>query len=139
MDCIFCKIAKGEIPSVKVFEDERIFAFLDINPVTKGHCLIIPKQHFENVFDLAENVLAEIVKVAKELSKNIKDNLGATGVNLINSSGKSAEQTVFHFHLHVVPRYDDGRVMKIIENFQSEKANINDLQKLAERIKILSE
>jgi len=111
-DCLFCKISKGEIPSAKVFENDRIFAFLDINPLTDGHCLIVPKQHFENIFDIDREVLKDIIFLAKDISENAKRNLGATGVQLMNASGRDAEQSVFHFHLHVVPRYpNDGLEM----------------------------
>jgi len=134
-NCIFCKIIKGEIPSAKVFENEKVFAFLDINPLTKGHCLLIPKQHFENIFDIDENILFEINKTAKQLAVKIKNNLGATGVNLVNASGKDAEQSVFHFHLHLVPRYDNDN-LEMNKWWQSKvsKPSQEELKNLAEKI-----
>jgi len=135
-DCLFCKISKGEIPSAKIFENDRIFAFLDINPLTKGHCLIVPKTHFENIFDIDKELLKEIISVAKELAENAKRNLDATGVQLVNASGKDAEQSVFHFHLHVIPRYEnDG--LKMNDWWQSKVQNPTqeELQKLTEKIK----
>jgi len=134
-NCIFCKITKGEIPSYKVFENEKVFAFLDINSLTKGHCLIIPKQHFENIFDINENILFEINKTAKQLAVKIKNNLGATGVNLVNASGKDAEQSVFHFHLHLVPRYDNDN-LEMNKWWQSKvsKPSREELKNLAEKI-----
>jgi len=135
-NCIFCKIAKGEIPSAKVFENENVFVFLDINPLTKGHCLIIPKQHFENIFDIDEGILKEIATTAKELSGKIKNNLGATGVNLVNASGKDAEQSVFHFHLHLIPRYEDDS-LEMNKWWQSkvQKPSQEELKKISEKIK----
>ena len=135
-DCIFCKIAKGEIDSVKIWEDEKILAFLDVNPLTKGHSLIIPKNHFENVFDIEPEILKEIIVLAKNLAGQVKNNLGAEGVNLINASGRAAEQSVFHFHLHIVPRYEnDGLNMNNWWQTKTKKANIEELKKLAEEIK----
>jgi len=136
MDCIFCKIANGEIDSAKVWESEKVFAFLDVSPLTKGHCLVIPKDHFENIFDIDEGVLKEIVSTAKNISNKMKNSLGAAGVNLVNASGKTAEQSVFHFHLHVVPRYEnDGLKMDDWWQEKSQKSDIGELKKIAEDIK----
>jgi histidine triad (HIT) family protein len=136
MDCLFCKISKGEIPSVKIFENDRIFAFLDINPLTKGHCLVIPKQHFKDVFEIDVDTLKEIICVARDIAENAKRNLGATGVQLVNASGKDAEQSVFHFHLHVIPRYE-GDNLKMNDWWQSKAQNPSqeELQKIAEKLK----
>ena len=136
MDCLFCKISKGEIPSVKIFENDRIFAFLDINPLTKGHCLVIPKQHFKDVFEIDGDTLKEIICVARDIAENAKRNLGATGVQLVNASGKDAEQSVFHFHLHVIPRYE-GDDLKMNDWWQSKAQNPSqeELQKTAEKLK----
>jgi histidine triad (HIT) family protein len=111
-ECLFCKIVKGEIPSFKIFENDRVFSFLDINPLTKGHTLVIPKKHYENIFDIPEDELKEIISVAKKLSEIIRKKLNADGVNLMNASGEAAEQSVNHFHLHIVSRYkNDGLEM----------------------------
>jgi histidine triad (HIT) family protein len=108
-DCVFCKIINGEIPANKIYEDEKVLAFLDINPISKGHTLIIPKAHFENIFDIEENNLKEIISTGKKVSMLLKEKLNADGVNLLHASGKDAQQSVFHFHLHIVPRYkEDG-------------------------------
>lgn len=107
-NCIFCKITKGEIPCYKIYEDDLVLAFLDINPIAKGHTLIIPKEHKENIFEIENIVLERIINVAKKIAQKMKI-IGAEGVNLYHASGSSAEQTVFHFHLHVVPRAkEDG-------------------------------
>jgi len=107
-NCIFCKITKGEIPCYKIYEDDLVLAFLDINPIAKGHTLIISKEHKENIFEIENIVLERIINVAKKIAQKMKI-IGAEGVNLYHASGSSAEQTVFHFHLHVVPRAkEDG-------------------------------
>jgi histidine triad (HIT) family protein len=109
MDCIFCKIINGEISSYKVFEDDLVFAFLDIKPLTRGHTLIIPKKHFVDILDIDNQSLARTVVVAKELASKFKLKLGAEGFNLLQSNGSIAHQDVFHFHMHLVPRYkNDG-------------------------------
>ena len=134
-DCIFCKISKGEMESAKVWEDEDTFAFLDVNPIAKGHCLISPKNHFINLFDIDEKVLQKISLVAKDLADRMKRTLGCTGVNLVNASGKDAEQSVFHFHLHVVPRYENDNLH--MNEWWRTKAFIKDmdeLKKLADQL-----
>ena len=108
-DCIFCKIVKKEAPATIVFEDADILAIVPLGAIAKGHTLVIPKVHSENVFDISHTDLASVAAVAKDLSKKIVAENNATGVNLLNASGKDAQQSVFHFHLHIVPRYpNDG-------------------------------
>jgi histidine triad (HIT) family protein len=106
-DCIFCKIVKGEIPSDKIFENDKVFSFLDISPISKGHTLVIPKKHYENVFDISEAELKEIILIVKKLSDKIRKDFKAQGINLFNASGRVAEQSVFHFHFHIIPRYEN--------------------------------
>jgi histidine triad (HIT) family protein len=108
-DCIFCKIVSGEIPSHKVEEDERTIAFMDINPWTRGHALVIPKEHSRNLYDIDPEDLAAVAVAAKRLALRMRDRLGAAGVNALQSNERPALQTVFHYHVHVIPRYpDDG-------------------------------
>ena len=104
-DCIFCKIVNGEIPCHKVWEDENVLAFLDLNPATKGHVLVIPKKHLENIFDTDEITLGKMMKACREVSLLLKNNFGATGIQFVNNSGKDAEQAVDHIHFHVIPRF----------------------------------
>jgi len=104
-DCVFCKIMKNEIPSFVVFEDDLVKVIMDINPVSEGHLLIIPKKHFENIFDADKEVLERINVVAQKMSILCKEKLNCTGVNILNASGKDAQQSVFHLHYHIVPRY----------------------------------
>ena len=109
-DCIFCKIIKGEIPSYKVFEDGEVLAFLDVTPASKGHTLIIPKEHYENIFDIPGALLEKISTVAKDLAVKYEDRLGADGFNLIQSSKEHAQQEVMHFHMHLLPRYEGDKL-----------------------------
>jgi histidine triad (HIT) family protein len=103
--CLFCKIVAGDIPSTRVFEDERTIAFMDINPGTRGHLLVIPREHSADLLEIAEEDLAACARTAQAMARRIKERLGADGVNLVNSCGPVAWQTVFHFHIHVIPRY----------------------------------
>ena len=104
-DCLFCKIVAGEIPSPRVDEDERTVAFMDINPATPGHLLVIPREHSTDLLEVQKADLDAVMRMAQKLAGRVKERLGADGVNLLNSCGRSAWQTVFHFHVHVIPRY----------------------------------
>jgi histidine triad (HIT) family protein len=106
-DCLFCKIIADEVPSQKVAEDEATVAFMDINPATRGHLLVVPRRHSANLLEIPPEDLAATVLSAQRLAQRVSDRLGAEGVNLINSCGPLAWQTVFHFHIHVIPRYAD--------------------------------
>jgi histidine triad (HIT) family protein len=108
-DCIFCKIVAGELPARKVDEDEHTVAFLDIAPWTRGHALVIPREHTRNLYEAPEDVLHRTTVAAQRLALRMRDRLGAEGINLVNSTEPAAMQTVFHYHVHVIPRYaDDG-------------------------------
>jgi histidine triad (HIT) family protein len=106
-DCLFCKIVAGEIPATVVAQDARTVAFMDINPATRGHVLVVPREHTADLLSVPAEDLAACAATAKRLAARVKDALGADGINLINSCGPAAWQTVFHFHIHVIPRYDD--------------------------------
>ena len=106
-DCLFCGIVAGDIPSETIDSDERTVSFMDINPATRGHALVIPRAHSADLTEIPPEDLEAVTLAAQRLAKRAKDVLGADGVNLINSCGAAAWQTVFHFHMHVVPRYDD--------------------------------
>ena len=104
-DCIFCKIVAGELPATKVHEDERTLAFMDIAPWTRGHTLVIPKAHAADLGEISDDDLAAVASVARRIALRQRERLGAEGNNLVNSFGSVAWQTVFHFHMHVIPRY----------------------------------
>lgn len=106
-DCLFCKIIAGEIPSQKVYEDEKTFAFLDINPVNHGHTLVVPKKHSENIYDIDESDWIAVMKTTKMLASKIKEAVEADGINIEMNNDTAAGQIVFHTHVHIVPRIDD--------------------------------
>lgn len=109
-DCIFCKIANGEIPSKSLYEDDDFKVILDLGPATKGHALILPKDHYANLYELPENTAAEAMKLAKTMAAKMTEKLHADGFNLVQNNGEAAGQTVMHFHLHLIPRYEnDGQ------------------------------
>ena len=106
-DCIFCKIVAGELPATIIDEDERTISFMDINPATRGHALVIPRTHSRDLLEIADEDLRATILAAQRLARRVSERLGADGVNLLNSCGAAAWQTVFHFHIHVIPRYED--------------------------------
>ena len=109
-DCIFCKIANGEIPSKTLYEDEDFRVILDLGPATKGHALILPKEHADNLFELPDDIAAKVLPLAGKIGGRIKEKLHCDGLNLVQNNGEVAGQTVMHFHMHVIPRYEnDGQ------------------------------
>lgn len=108
-NCIFCKIANGEIPSTTLYEDEDFRVILDLGPATRGHALLLPKEHYANLFELDDTVAAKAIVTAKKVAARMKEALGATGFNLVQNNGEDAGQTVFHFHMHLIPRYPDDK------------------------------
>ena len=111
-NCIFCKIAAGEIPSKAIYEDDDFKVILDLGPATKGHALILPKAHAANLFELDDAVAAKVLFLAKKLALNMKEKLKCDGLNLVQNNGAVAGQTVNHFHLHLIPRYEnDGQTI----------------------------
>jgi histidine triad (HIT) family protein len=104
-DCIFCRIIAGELPSQRIAEDERTVAFMDIAPATRGHALVVPRRHAPDLLAIDPDDLAAVAQTAQRVAARVTERLGADGVNLLNSCGAPAWQTVFHFHMHVIPRY----------------------------------
>ena len=107
-DCIFCKIAAGEIPSRKIYEDNDLIAIMDLSPTSKGHSLIIPKEHYTNIYDIDEEIAGKVMKTAKKLATKMTVALNCDGFNLLQNNGETAGQTMFHFHMHLIPRYKDA-------------------------------
>lgn len=106
--CIFCKIISGEIPSRKIYEDDDVLAILDISQATKGHTLVLPKRHFENIFDIDQKTFLKVMYQVRKIAKNYKRiDKNILGVNILNNSGERAGQSVIHFHVHILPRYQD--------------------------------
>ena len=111
MDCIFCKLANGEIPTATLYEDDEFRVILDQGPATKGHALILPKQHFADVCALDGDIAAKVLPLGAKIGSAMKKSLGCAGFNLVQNNGEAAGQTVFHFHMHVIPRYAGGEDM----------------------------
>ena len=130
-DCIFCAIVAGEIPSFKVYEDEQVLAYLDINPFSKGHTLVIPKKHSTGLLDTDDETLAAIVARVKKVAARIQEKLGCDGFNIVQNNGEAAGQTVRHVHFHIVPRWngDDAAT------FVGQKGDMEALKALAEEIR----
>lgn len=106
-DCIFCKIIRGDIPSEKILETDSIYAFLSIGPINKGHTLVIPKEHYADMFDCPSDVFSDVMKTVYELAPKVRDAVGASGVNLGMNNGVASGQEVFHMHAHIIPRFDE--------------------------------
>lgn len=134
-NCLFCKIGNGEIPSVKIYEDDKIIAFLDISQTTKGHTLIIPKKHFENVYELDEETIMYIYKHVPQIAKAITNAFYAKGINVVNNNGEASGQTVFHYHVHLIPRYDENDGFRTIYTSHMDKYSKEDLEVIASRIR----
>lgn len=109
-NCIFCKIAAGDIPSATIYEDNDFRVILDIEPASKGHALILPKEHYANLYELSDELAAKALIVAKKVITKMTDILGCDGYNIVQNNGEAAGQTVFHFHIHLIPRYNDDTV-----------------------------
>lgn len=107
MNCIFCKIVNHEIPSKVVYEDDLVIAILDLSQATYGHTLVMPKKHYANLFEIDEKIYLHLMKVVKELAAQLKKNLNASGVNILNNNGEAAGQTIMHYHVHILPRYEN--------------------------------
>ncbi|MCR5789754.1 MAG: HIT family protein [Lachnospiraceae bacterium] len=109
-NCIFCKLANGEIPTNVVYEDQDFTVIMDAAPATKGHCLILPKEHAANIYEIDEELLSKAIRLAKKEAKILTEKLHCDGFNIVQNNGEAAGQTVFHFHIHLIPRYlDDGQ------------------------------
>lgn len=134
--CIFCKIIEGTIPSVKVYEDEHVLAFMDIVPVTKGHVLLIPKTHRENIYDLTAEEAAQLFSVVPKIANALKDEFKPAGMNLLQNNGAYAGQAVFHSHLHLIPRYDETDGFKLTFETKESETNVERIQEIAAGIRI---
>lgn len=127
--CIFCMIANHEINSSIIYEDEQVVAFLDLSQVTKGHTLVVPKKHYENVLECDPETLGHVIKVTQMLSKRIMERMNAKGVNILNNCNEVAGQSVMHMHFHIIPRYSESDAIEIKFN-ESEKQNLEEIANL---------
>jgi len=131
-DCIFCSIVVGDAPATIVDEDEHTVAFMDIHPWTPGHALVIPREHHKNLYEIDEETLCQVMTAAKRLSLKVRDALNADGVNLLNSTERAAWQTVFHFHVHVIPRYEDDPLELPV---RPEEGDPDEIKEIAEKLR----
>lgn len=130
--CIFCEIANGNIPSYKVYEDDKCLAFLDISQTTIGHTLVVPKKHFDDIFTIDREYANHVFEVVRKISINMKEKLGVKAVNILNNSGELAGQTVKHFHIHIIPRYEkDNFDIKFDKNELSKEEFLELANKIA--------
>jgi histidine triad (HIT) family protein len=130
-DCVFCAIAAGEIPSFKVYEDELVLAYLDINPFSKGHTLVIPKEHSTGLLDTSDETLSALISRVRKVAAHLKSALPCDGFNILQNNGEAAGQTVMHIHFHIVPRYGKEEI-----RFTSRKGDMEELKALADRIRM---
>lgn len=134
-DCIFCKIIDGTIPSTKVYEDENVYAFTDVAPLTKGHTLLVPKTHVKDLFEMPEELARNLYAVAPKIANAIKSAFNPVGMNTLNNNGSFAGQSVFHYHLHFIPRYDDTDGLKVKWETKQNEFTSENLKTIAEKIK----
>jgi histidine triad (HIT) family protein len=132
-ECIFCKIVEGQIPCFKIYEDERVLAFADINPITRGHTLIIPKEHIENIWEMSEECLAAISKVSKKLAQAVKKALNPVGIAFLQLNGKGAGQVIMHYHMHLIPRGPDEPELPV-SKWELRPGNKDEIKKIADQI-----
>ena len=133
-DCIFCKIINGELPSAKVYEDEHVFAFLDLSQVTKGHTLVVPKIHKSNVFELTPEIAGNLFERVPKIANALNTAYEPIGMNLLQNNGEFAGQSVFHFHLHLIPRYGKGDGFGAVWKSHQDQYSSEDLHKIASEI-----
>jgi histidine triad (HIT) family protein len=129
-DCIFCKLANGVIPTNSLYEDDTVRVIFDASPASKGHVLIIPKQHFDNVYSLDDETAAHIFQVAVKVAGALKDALNLEGLNIVQNNGEIAGQTVFHFHMHIIPRYKGDTVNVGWKPGKIDDATVEEIQRL---------
>ena len=131
-NCIFCKIANGEIPSTTLYEDEDFRVILDLGPATRGHALLLPKNHFANLFELDDETAQKAILVAKKIAGKMKAALGADGFNLVQNNGEAAGQTVFHFHMHLIPRYENDNAGILWEPGETTPEDMAEVKRLVD-------
>jgi histidine triad (HIT) family protein len=131
-DCIFCSIVSGDAPATIIHEDDHTVAFMDIHPWTRGHALVIPRKHAKNIHEISDDELAHVMSAAKRLATRGRDVLDADGVNLLNSAERAAWQTVFHFHVHVIPRYEDDPLQLPVK---PEEGDPDEIKQTAEKLR----
>jgi len=133
MECIFCKIIDGEIPAVRVLDEELVVAFMDINPSSKGHMLVVPKNHAENIFEIPESDLTALIKAVKRCAKAAKEALNAEGITILQLNGKASDQIVPHFHIHIIPRWENDGLS--VSTWEMKPGDMEQIQDIAKKIR----
>jgi len=133
MDCIFCKIIDGEIPAVKVLDEEKVLAFMDINPSSPGHMLITPKRHAENIFEISEADLAAVTAAVKRCATAAKEALEADGVTVLQLNGKASDQIIPHLHVHIIPRWENDGLS--VSTWQMKPGDMEEIKDIARKVK----
>jgi histidine triad (HIT) family protein len=133
MDCVFCKIVAGEIPAIKVLDEDKVLAFMDINPSSRGHMLVIPKRHAENIFEISEDDLAAVINAVKRCATAAKEALGAEGITVLQLNGTASDQLVPHLHIHIMPRWENDGLT--VSNWEMKPGDMDELQDIAHKVK----
>lgn len=129
-DCVFCKIARGEEQASRIYENEDVLAFLDARPVNEGHTLVIPRRHYENIFEVPDEELARLFKIVKKVAAAVMKSQEAEGIRILQNNGKAANQIIFHFHVHIIPEYQRQGVFR-----HRITAELGDLERVAAKIR----
>ena len=135
-DCIFCKLANGDIPTNFIYEDEDFKVILDASPASKGHTLILPKEHFANVYEIDEDILAKSIKLAKKIIEKETEVLKCDGYNIVQNNGEAAGQTVFHYHMHLIPRYKETSDNEKLITWKPNEVSDEELKSICEAMKL---
>jgi len=131
--CIFCNIIDGEIPAVKVLDEALVLAFMDINPSSKGHMLVVPKKHAENIFEIPESDLAVVIKAVKRCANAVKEALKAEGITVLQLNGKASDQIIPHFHVHIIPRWENDGLS--VSSWEMKKGDMEEIKDIARKVK----
>ena len=132
MDCIFCKIIAGEIPAIKVLDEDLVLAFMDINPSSRGHLLVVPKQHAENIFEISEGDLAAVTSAVRRCAKAAKEALKAEGVTILQLNGRASDQIVPHLHVHIMPRWENDGLS--VSQWEMKPGNMEEIKDIARKV-----
>jgi len=132
MDCIFCKIIDGEIPAVKVLDKDQVIAFMDINPASRGHMLIVPKKHVENIFEISEDDLSAVMNAVKRCAQAVRQALKAEGITVLQLNGKASDQIIPHLHVHIMPRWQNDRLS--VSQWEMKEGDREELQEIARKV-----
>ena len=132
MECIFCKIIAGEIPAIKVLDEDLVLAFMDINPSSRGHLLVVPKQHAENIFEISEGDLGAVTSAVRRCAKAVKEALKAEGVTILQLNGRASDQIVPHFHVHIMPRWENDGLS--VSQWEMKPGNMEEIKHIARKV-----